>query len=360
MIVPVILSGGAGTRLWPLSTPPKPKQFLPLVTDKTLFQETLLRLDGIEGLSEPIIVCNAAHRFLVAEQLRELGRSAQAIVLEPDGRNTAPAIGVAAALARAGAAMNGATSPEADPTLLVLPADHVIADGDAFRAAVSVAVEAATAGRLVTFGIVPTGPETGYGYIEQSAAEGGWSAVARFVEKPDRGTAEAYVASGRFLWNSGMFVFSAAALEGELERHAPAIYRACREAAAGAEIDADFMRLGSEFLASPSDSIDYAVMEKTERAVVVPLAAGWSDVGSWSALYEVLDRDADGNAVRGNAALVDARDCLVVSPARRVALLGVDDIAVIDAGDAVLVMGKGRSQEVKALSRKFDDNAGSS
>jgi mannose-1-phosphate guanylyltransferase/mannose-6-phosphate isomerase len=346
MIVPIILSGGSGTRLWPLSTPEKPKQFLPLVGERTLFQETLLRLEGLPGLGGSIVVCNEAHRFLVAEQLRELGTPARAIVLEPEGRNTAPAIGVAAALCAA-----------ADAILLVLPADHVIADADAFRAAVARAVTAAEAGNLVTFGIVPTHPETGYGYIEQGAAQGAWAAVERFVEKPDRTTAEGYLATGRFLWNSGMFVFGAGSLLAELERTAPAIHTACLAAAAGATIDADFTRLGSEFLASPADSIDYAVMEKTDRAAVVRLDAGWSDVGSWAALYEALEKDANGNALRGDSTALDTSNCLVLPGSRKLAMLGVDNIVVIDADDVLLVMSKDRSQDVKTLLQRLKVDA---
>jgi mannose-1-phosphate guanylyltransferase/mannose-6-phosphate isomerase len=362
MIVPIVLSGGSGTRLWPLSTPEKPKQFLALVSDRTLFQETVLRLEGIPGLGDPVVVCNAAHRELVAGQLREIGVRARAIVLEPEGRNTAPAIGIAALIAAqsaAGQASSETSGPPRDnPVLLVLPADHVIADAVAFRAAVGRAVEAARAGRLVTFGIVPTAPETGYGYIEQGADEGGWHAVARFVEKPDLATAEAYLASGRFLWNSGMFVFGAATFLAELARTAPAIHAACAEACAGAKVDGECLRLGAGFLASPSDSIDYAVMEKTGRAAVVPLAAGWSDVGSWQALHAALAGDAGANVLRGNATTLDAGGNLVVAAARRIALLGVDDLVVVDAGEAVLVARKDRSQDVKELLQQIRREAG--
>lgn len=342
MIVPIILSGGSGTRLWPLSTPEKPKQFLPLVTERTLFQETLLRLDGLPELAEPIVVCNESHRFLVAEQLREIGIAARAIVLEPEGRNTAPAIAIAAMLAESGGS-------DSEPTLLVLPADHVIADAGAFRAAVANAIAAAETGRLVTFGIVPTHAETGFGYIEQGTEAGDWFDVERFVEKPDRETAESYLESGRFLWNSGMFVFRADALLGELERLTPAIVEACKAAVTGVAKDQDFLRLGSAFLESPSDSIDYAVMEKTERAAVVPLDAGWSDVGSWAALYDALGKDADGNVLGGDTVTLDATNCLVLPGGRKLAVLGLDNVVVIDAGETVLVMRKDRSQDLKAL-----------
>jgi len=360
MIIPIVLSGCSGTRLWPLSTPEKPKQYLALVSDRSLFQETVLRLEGIPGLGDPIVVCNEAHRFLVAEQLREIGVKARAIVLEPEGRNTAPAIGIAALIASRpeASSASGSASATSDPVLLVLPADHVIADAAAFRTAVGEAVKAALAGRLVTFGIVPTAPETGYGYIEQGADEGGWRAVARFVEKPDLATAGRYLASGRFLWNSGMFVFGAATFLAELARTAPAIHAACKAASAGAKDDGEYLRLGAEFLASPSDSIDYAVMEKTARAAVVPLAAGWSDVGSWQALHAALARDPGANVLRGNATTLDAGGNLVVGAARKIALLGVDNLVVVDAGDAVLVARKDRSQDVKELLQQLKREAG--
>lgn len=352
MIIPVVLSGGAGTRLWPLSTPDRPKQFLPLLTDRTLFQETLLRLEGVEGLADPIVVCNESHRFLVAEQLRELDLAARAIVLEPAGRNTAPAIAAAALIATTD---TGGAADEPDPVLLVLPADHVIANAAAFRAAIALAMDAAKAGMLVTFGVLPTHAETGYGYIEQGRLDpGGWAAVERFVEKPDAATAERYVASGRFLWNSGMFVFRASAFLGELEAVAPDIVGTCRAAIDGATRDADFTRLGPVFLRSPSDSIDYAVMEKTGRAAVVSLDAGWSDIGSWNALHAVLAKDDAGNANRGDVVVIDARDNLIFSGSRKIALIGVEGLAVIESGDALLVLRKERSQDIKLLQQAIE------
>jgi len=345
MIVPVILSGGQGTRLWPLSTPERPKQFLPLVGEKTLFQETVLRLNGIRGLARPIVVCNAAHGLLVAEQLRELEMRADAIVLESDGRNTAPAIGVAAQIA-------SMVSGE-DPILLVLPADHVIADGRALRVAVERAIDVASEGWLVTFGIVPTGPETGYGYIECGPDTGGWSKVKRFVEKPDSATAAGYLATGRFLWNSGMFVFAASRFLNELRHLAPEIHRACAAAARDLRKDDDFFQLGQEFLTSPSDSIDYAVMEKTDKAAVIPLDAGWNDVGSWAALYESLDKDELGNVLRGEIVSQDISGTFVFGRSRKIALLGVEDLIVIDTEDTLLVMNRDHSQGVKELSRKL-------
>lgn len=357
MIIPVILSGGSGTRLWPLSTPEKPKQFLSLVSERTLFQETLLRLHGIDDLADPIVVCNEAHRFLVAEQLREIGVSAHAIVLEPEGRNTAPAIGVAAAIAIAGAeasrdAKPHKVAPDADPVLLVLPADHVIADREAFQAAVGQAVASARSGKLATFGVVPTRPDTGYGYIEKGEASAQGFAVQRFVEKPDQSTADDYQASSRFLWNSGMFVFGAQQFLRELERTAPAIHSSCLSAVESAVKDSGFTRLGSAFLESPSDSIDYAVMEKTDRAAVIPLDAGWSDVGSWEALHDALEQDKSGNVMRGDSVSLDSRNCFALPGSRKVALVGLDDVIVIDSEDAVLVVRKDRSQDVKALLQK--------
>ena len=359
MIVPVILSGGSGTRLWPLSTPRKPKQFLPLVSDRTLFQETVARLHGLPDLAEPIVVCNEAHASLVAEQLGQIGAKARAIVLEPAARNTAPAIAAAALLAKSGSEpFSAAAEKGSDPILLVLPADHVVADAGAFRAAVGRAVEAAAAGRLVTFGIVPTRAETGYGYIERGDDdEGGWSAVARFVEKPDRETAERYLVSGRFLWNSGMFVFGAEGFLAELERLAPRIAAACRAATEGASREGAFTRLGPAFLDSPFDSIDFALMEKTDRAAVVPLDAGWSDIGSWAALHSVLKQDRDGNVLRGRAEVLDTSNSLVVSGLRRVALLGLDNVVVIDADDALLIMSKDHSQALKDLLRTLEDDS---
>lgn len=358
-VIPIVLSGGSGTRLWPLSTPERPKQFLPLVSERTMIQETLLRLDGLAGIAPPIVVCNEAHRFLVAEQLRVIGVTPQAIVLEPAGRNTAPAVAAAALIARQGAAAAEAAG-DGDPVLLVLPADHVIRDAAAFRAAVQVAVRAAGQGQLVTFGIVPAGPETGYGYIRRAAAPdeasesplagasgSGWWPVERFVEKPDLATAERYVASDNYLWNSGMFVFGAGVLLGEICQHEPPIASACERAVAAATSDDDFTRLGAAFLESPSNSIDYAVMEKTGKAAVVPLDAGWSDVGSWEALRDVLERDSDGNTLRGDVIDFDSVNSFVTANGRLIATIGLDNIAVIDTDAGLLVMNLAQSQRVK-------------
>ncbi|HXV20239.1 MAG TPA: mannose-1-phosphate guanylyltransferase/mannose-6-phosphate isomerase [Desulfuromonadales bacterium] len=343
MIVPVILSGGAGTRLWPLSRELYPKQLLPLVGAQTMLQETVTRLRGLAGLGAPLVVCNESHRFLVAEQLRAIGVNPAAIVLEPVGRNTAPAVAVAALLAGAGGE---------DPILLVLPADHVITDSAALRAAVQAGVALAEEGRLLTFGIVPDKPETGNGYIRAGEPLGPAKAytVAEFKEKPDLQTAEGYLASGNYYWNSGMFLFRASTFLAELERFAPQMLTACRKAVAGAARDLDFTRLdGEAFAACPGNSIDYAVMEKTAAAAVIPLAAGWSDVGSWSALWEVGARDADGNVVKGDVLTKDVRNCYLHASTRMVAAVGVEDHVIVETGDAVLVASRDRVQDVKAI-----------
>lgn len=342
MLVPVILSGGAGTRLWPLSRELYPKQLLRLVAERTMLQETVARTEGLPGLARPIVVCNENHRFMVAEQLRELGTAPQAIVLEPQGRNTAPAAAIAALLVSGGA--------DADPVLLVLPADHVITDVPAFQAAVAVGRVAAESGSLVTFGVVPDRAETGYGYIRRGAGPGPAFSVAKFVEKPDSATARGYVESGEYYWNSGMFMFRASAYLAELGRYAPAMLAACRAALAAAGRDLDFLRLpAQEFASCPSDSIDYAVMEKTDRAVVVPLAAGWSDVGSWAALADALPRDAEGNVTAGDVLTEDSSGCYLHSTSRLVAAVGLRDHVVVETKDAVLVAPRDRVQDVKEL-----------
>jgi mannose-1-phosphate guanylyltransferase/mannose-6-phosphate isomerase len=343
-LVPVILSGGSGTRLWPVSRESRPKQFLPLVTARSLFQETLLRAQRLSGAAAPLIVCNEAHRFAVAEQVRELGATAQAIVLEPAGRSTAPAAAVAALLAQ-----HPARGSAGEPLLLVLPADHVVSNAAAFIGAAETAVEAALAGYLVTFGVPPDRPETGYGYILRGANRGRWSLLERFVEKPDHATARTYVDSGEYLWNSGMFVFSARAYLSELGRHAPAVLGACEQAVAEALVDPDFTRLGMAFAACPSDSIDYAVMEKTDKAAVVPLDAGWSDVGSWAALHDVLEKDEHGSVIRGDVVAEGCRDSYIESNDRLVAAVGLDGVIVVETADAVLVAARGDAQNVKRV-----------
>jgi mannose-1-phosphate guanylyltransferase/mannose-6-phosphate isomerase len=354
MLIPVILSGGSGTRLWPLSRELYPKQLLPLVGDRTMLQETAARLEGLAGLSAPVVVCNESHRFMVAEQLRESGATPQAIVLEPVGRNTAPAVAVAALVALenlpARATGAGAATGEADPVLLVLPADHVIRDVAAFQAAVTAGRAAADEGKLVTFGVVPDSPETGYGYIRRVPGSGPAYAVAEFVEKPDAATAAKYVASGDYFWNSGMFMFRARAFLAELGTHAPSILAACERAVAAATRDLDFTRLpAAEFGACPSDSIDYAVMEKTRAVVVVPLSAGWSDVGSWSALQDALPTDEAGNVTAGDVITEDAHGCYLHSTSRMIAAVGLRDHVVVETKDAVLVAPRDRVQDVKQL-----------
>ncbi|HDS1674765.1 mannose-1-phosphate guanylyltransferase/mannose-6-phosphate isomerase [Stenotrophomonas forensis] len=337
-IVPVILSGGSGTRLWPLSREAYPKQFLPLVGDDTMLQATWKRVAAIAGKA-PIVVANQEHRFMAAEQLRECNVQPQALILEPVGRNTAPAIAIAALQVLAG---------NDDALLLVLPSDHVVRNEKAFHAAVAQAAVAADAGKLVTFGIVPTAPETGYGYIKAAAGEGA-RGVERFVEKPDLATAEGYVASGEYFWNSGMFLFKASRYLQELEKLQPAILAACREALAKAARDSDFVRLDADaFAASPSDSIDYAVMEKTGDAAVVALDAGWNDVGSWSALWDVSDKDADGNACHGDVIALDCRNSYAYGN-RLIAMVGLEDVVVVETDDAVFVGHKDRVQDVKAI-----------
>ncbi len=349
MITPVLLSGGVGSRLWPVSREAHPKQFLSLAGELTMLQDTLRRTGGLEQTA-PIVVCNDEHRFMVAEQLRQLDLEPGALILEPEGRNTAPAVALAAldALGR---------DPEA--LLLVLPADHVIRDVEAFVAAVGRAAPAAREGRLMTFGVVPDAPETGYGYVKCGDAIGeGLFGLERFVEKPDRETAAGYLASGDYLWNSGMFLLRAADYIEELGRYAPAILEACRAAMAGAEEDLDFVRPDPDaFRACPSDSIDYAVMERTARGGVAALDCGWSDVGAWSALWDVAQRDEAGNACVGDVILEVCSDSYFRSDSRLVAAIGVADLIVVETPDAVLVADRHRVQDVKRIvSRLKSDN----
>ncbi|HWJ93394.1 MAG TPA: mannose-1-phosphate guanylyltransferase/mannose-6-phosphate isomerase [Telluria sp.] len=343
-IYPVILSGGAGTRLWPLSRAVLPKQLLPLVSDKTMLQETALRVAGWPGLMAPLVVCGNEHRFLVAEQLREIGVTPMGILLEPAGRNTAPAVAAAANYL-------AATDPEA--VMLVLPADHVIEDREAFQAAVMRAAGLVERGALATFGIVPNAPETGYGYIrrgEPLPACDDCYKVERFVEKPDRATAEAFLADGGYYWNSGMFLFQAQRYLSELAKFKPEIAAAAEAAVRTGYRDLDFCRLDeAAFTACPSDSIDYAVMERTRDAVVVPADIGWNDVGSWSALWEVQQRDGDGNAKRGDVYLDNVTNSLVRAESRIVAVVGVKDLVVVETPDAVLVAHKDQVQRVKQV-----------
>ena len=336
-ITPVILSGGSGTRLWPLSRELYPKQLLKLLGNHTMLQDTVLRLGGLKA-GAPVVVCNDSHRFLVAEQLRLLGIKPRAIVLEPVGRNTAPAIALAAFAA------------DPDALLLVLPADHVIRDVAAFQAAIALAVPAAQAGRLVTFGIVPGAPETGYGYIRRGAPLGSAYAIAQFVEKPDLARAQQFVDSGEYYWNSGMFLFKASRYLEELIAHAPDIAEAARAAGLAAEPDLDFVRINkAAFELCRSESIDYAVMEKTADAVVVPLDAGWSDVGSWDALHQASSADADGNVFMGDIVAEDSTGCYLHAESRLVTAVGLRDHVVVETKDAIMVAPRDRVQDVKKL-----------
>jgi len=341
-LVPVILSGGAGTRLWPLSRELLPKQLLALTGERTMLQETAARFAGISGAAGPIVVCNEVHRFLVAEQLREMQVVPTAILLEPEGRNTAPAIALAAQ-----AALKALGE---DSLLLVLPADHTLSDLAAFQAAIKLAVGAGEAGQLVAFGIVARTPETGYGYIRRGEGPGLVKPIARFVEKPDLARALEFVASGEYFWNSGMFLFGARRFLDELARFAPDIADVCARASAAAVRDTDFTRVdGAVFATCRSDSVDYAVMEKTRDAVMVPLDAGWNDVGSWAALHDVLPTDAQGNVARGDVLLEDTTNCYVHADSRLVAALGLHDMVIVETADAVMVAPKSKVQDVKKL-----------
>ena len=339
-MIPVILSGGSGTRLWPLSRRHYPKQFLPLVSNNTMIQETLLRLTGISGLKAPIAVCNEDHRFMMAEQLREIDVTPAAIILEPLGRNTAPAVALAAL-----------TATSEDDVLLILPADHVIENVQAFQHAVSQAKLLAEQGYLVTFGIVPTEPETGYGYIKRSteAVDEAYK-VASFVEKPNLETAKTYLESGDYYWNSGMFAFKASSFLSELEKYNPDMLEKCQQALKAAKVDMDFVRLDKEIFATcPSDSIDYAVMEKTAKAVVIPMDAAWNDVGSWSALWDVTDKDALGNAIMGDVLTVDTSNSFIHAHSKLVSVVGLDNVIVVETADAVMIAAKDRVQDVKEI-----------
>jgi mannose-1-phosphate guanylyltransferase/mannose-6-phosphate isomerase len=349
---PVILSGGSGTRLWPLSREKYPKQLLALGGGQTMLQQTACRMadwPGEPDLRPPIVVCNEEYRFVTAEQLRGARCAAARVLLEPAGRNTAPALTLAAQLA---------IREEGDPILLVMPADHVMRDTAAFHAAVRAGLPAADAGVIVTFGIVPDRPETGYGYIRAEAgAQDAVRPIAAFVEKPDADTAAAYLADGNYLWNSGIFMMRASAWLAAIERFEPDMAKACAQAVAGGKADADFFRVDADaFRASPSDSIDYAVMERLPQAaaeglrgVVVPLSAGWSDVGAWDAVWEVGDKDAAGNSVHGEVMLEDTHGTLAMSTSRLVACLGLSDLVVVETPDAVLVADKSRTQQIRAL-----------
>ncbi|WP_439503628.1 mannose-1-phosphate guanylyltransferase/mannose-6-phosphate isomerase [Methylophaga sp.] len=339
-MIPVILSGGSGSRLWPLSRKNKPKQFLTLFNDSSMFQSTLTRLDGLDSLEAPLIVCNNEHRFMVAEQLQEIGLEANGIILEPCARNTAPAIALAALKAM---------DKGEDPLLLILAADHLISDVTAFHKAIEQAQKLAEQDKLVTFGIQPQSAHTGYGYIE-AEEKSKPSSVKRFIEKPDLATAESYLSAGNFFWNSGMFLFKASAYIKELARFSPEMLSSCKQSLEKAVIDLDFVRVDPElFEQSPSDSIDYAVMEKTDKAMVVPLDAGWSDVGSWSSLWEAFTRDDDQNVLIGDVLVENVHNAYIHSENRLVTVLGLDDVIVVETHDAVMVAHKDQAQKVKTI-----------
>ena len=341
-IIPVILSGGSGTRLWPLSRKQYPKQYLPLAGDNTMLQETILRLSGLDNLADPIIVCNADHRFLVAEQCQQIDIKNPTILLESVGRNTAPAI--------AAAALQSLKTSD-DTVLLVLSADHVIQDIDAFHQAINIASSQAQEGKLAIFGIVPTDANTGYGYIKASKDDvNGAYKVEEFVEKPDLKTAEFYLEQGNYLWNSGMFMFKADVLIDELTTLSPEIVASVKTAVNNAEQDLDFIRLDKQaFESSRSDSIDYALMEKSNNVVVVPLDAGWSDIGSWSALYDIGAKDGSGNVLKGDVTAQDKTNTYIYASHHMVTTVGVDNLVVIDTPDATFIASQDKAHEVKSI-----------
>ena len=342
MIIPVILSGGSGTRLWPLSRKQYPKQYLPLAGDNTMLQETILRLSGLDNLADPIIICNADHRFLVAEQCQQIETINPTILLEPVGRNTAPAI--------AAAALQSLKQTD-DAVLLVLSADHVIQDVEVFHQAINIASSQAQAGKLATFGIVPTDANTGYGYIKSSVdSNNGAHKVEEFVEKPDLETAQTYLEQGNYLWNSGMFMFKATTLIDELTTHSPEIVTSVNDAVNNAVQDLDFIRLEKQaFESSPSDSIDYALMEKSDNVVVVPLDAQWNDIGAWPALYDIGTKDSQGNVIKGDVITQDTTNTYINADHHMVAAIGVDNLIIIDTPDATFIATQDKAQEVKSI-----------
>ena len=340
-VIPVILCGGAGTRLWPLSRELYPKQLLALVDDYSLLQNTVTRCAGHPDVTAPMLVCNEEHRFLVAEQLREIEVEASRIILEPEGRNTAPAVALAA---------HEAMKTDDDAILVVLPSDHVIHKTTLFLEALTTAIDLAKDDALVTFGVVPDKPETGYGYIKKGMATGAAFKVDKFVEKPDVATASEFLHSGLYCWNSGMFVFKASAYLKELAAQTPRIAEAMAKATANASADLDFTRVNAEaFKSSPSDSIDYAVMEHTADALVVPLDAGWSDIGSWDALWQISEKDEHNNTLVGDAVVHDVEGSLVWSESRLVSVVGLKDVIVVETADAVMVASQDQAQDVKSI-----------
>ena len=348
-ITPVILSGGSGTRLWPLSRKQYPKQYLPLVGDNTMFQETILRLSGLDNLADPIIVCNADHRFLVAEQCKQIGITNPTILLEPIGRNTAPAIAAAAVQS---------LKEKDNSVLLVLSADHVIQGVEAFHYAINIAFKQAQDGKLVTFGIVPTDANTGYGYIKSSKENiDGSYKVEEFVEKPDLETAQSYLEQGNYLWNSGMFMLQADVLIDELSEQSPNIASSVIDAVSNAEKDLNFIRLDKRtFESSPSDSIDCALMEKSDNVVVVPLDAQWNDIGSWSALYDMGTKDTNDNVIKGDVIVQDTTNTYINANHHMVVTIGVDNLIVVDTPDATFIAAQEKAQEVKSIVEIMQSN----
>lgn len=345
MLQPIIIAGGTGSRLWPLSRELFPKQFQKLHGNKTMLQATIERLQGLDCLT-PIVICNENHRFIVAEQLRQIGQLNHNIILEPVGKNTAPAIALAAFYA---------TKKGENPNLLILPADHVILDTPAFQASIEQALSHIENNKLVTFGIVPHSPESGYGYIQcgEQLAQTGFI-VNKFVEKPDQQTAQSYLDSGNYLWNSGMFAFKAENYLKELKTHRPDIYNVCQQATEQLDSDLDFIRINNKiFDTCPEESIDYAVMEKTADAVVVPMDAGWNDVGAWSSLWDVSDKDQDGNSKKGDVLCIDSYNNYILAETGLVATVGVEDCIIVQTKDAILVTNKDKAQDVKALVKQL-------
>jgi len=347
-ITPAILSGGSGIRLWPLSRKQYPKQYLPLASDNTMLQETILRLNGLDNLAGPIIICNADHRFLVAEQCQQINIKNPTILLEPVGRNTAPAIA---------AAVLHSLKQTDDAVLLVLSADHVIQDVEAFHQAINIASNQAQEGKLAIFGIVPTDANTGYGYIKSSKenTDGAYK-VEKFVEKPDLETAQTYLDQGNYLWNSGMFMFKADTLIDELTTHSPEIVTSVNDAVNNAKQDLDFIRLDKQaFESSPSDSIDYALMEKSDNVVVVPLDAKWSDIGSWSALHDIGTKDSNGNVIQGDVFTEETTNTYINANHHMVATIGVQDLVIVDTPNATLISTKDKAQDVKTIVERLQE-----
>ena len=342
MIVPVIMAGGSGTRLWPMSRQLYPKQLIAMYNEETMLQNTVTRLDGVEDLDAPILLCNNAHRFMAAEQLQQAGCSPRDIILEPVGRNTAPAIALAALKLQA---------DDQDAVMLVLPADHKISDVDAFHAAIADGKVQADAGQLITFGIVPSSPETGYGYIRKGDAVSGTAfRIGEFVEKPDLATAEKYLASGEYCWNSGMFMFKASTILSQFEVHAPEMLEACKAAFAAGEQDLDFFRIDQPlFEQVPSDSIDYAVMEKTDLGVMIPLDAGWSDLGSFDALWQTQKKNGSQNVFKGDVLTHDVKESYIHAGSKMVAAIGLEKFVIVETSDAILVSPRDRVQDIKLL-----------